>query len=101
MAKPSRGLPDSFSLDLPDEGPVFIGDFLDENPPMPVARKQKPVPAEPPKPAFRPEIVRDERETPGERARPVPRNAAQQSIIRYQLNLTPKAKGMFEELVEH
>ena len=29
------------------------------------------------------------------------RSAQQPSIIRYQLNLTPKAKTMLEELVEH
>ena len=33
MAKPARGLPSGFALDLPDERPVMIGDFLDEPPP--------------------------------------------------------------------
>src|SRR5205807_5913380 len=52
---------------------------------------------------FRPEIVRDREEAVGERAaaRPVARSSQQPNIIRYQLNLTPKAKTMLEELVKH
>lgn len=38
MAKAARGLPGGFSLDLPDEKPVVIGDFLDEEPQLPVHR---------------------------------------------------------------
>ena len=30
MARSSRGLPDNFALDLPDEKPTVIGDFLDD-----------------------------------------------------------------------
>jgi len=103
MAKPARGLPADFVLDLPDEDkPVVIGDFLDEAPPAPVVRKpQNAQPERAPAP-FRPEIVR-ERDEAGERAaaRPVARSSQQPSVIRYQLNLTPKAKTMLEELVEH
>jgi hypothetical protein len=104
MAKPARGLPEDFALDLPDEKPVMIGDFLDEEPPPPVVRKaQAPAPSERTQPQFRPEIVREREEAVGEKApaRPVLRSAQQPSIIRYQLNLTPKAKTMLEELVEH
>lgn len=104
MAKPARGLPADFVLDLPDEGPVEIGDFLDEPPPTPVVRKpqrlQPPVERAPSQ--FRPEAVRGPEEV-GERAasRPDPRSIQQPSVIRYQLNLTPKAKTMLEELAEH
>jgi len=35
------------------------------------------------------------------RPRPQARPHQQPSVIRYQLNLTPKAKSMLEELVEH
>jgi hypothetical protein len=109
MAKPARGLPEDFALDLPDEKPVDIGDFLDEPPPPLVVRKAQkaPVPRAPESaPAdrpFRPEIVRERDEAVGEKppARPVLRSAQQPSIIRYQLNLTPKSKTMLEELVKH
>lgn len=109
MAKPARGLPDNFSLDLPDEKPVDIGDFLDEPPPQLVARrpqKSQPTPVVErfvPAAELRPEMTRERAEEVGEKvpARPVLRSATQPSIIRYQLNLTPKAKTMLEELVEH
>jgi hypothetical protein len=109
MAKPARGLPDTFSLDLPDEKPVDIGDFLDEPPPQLVARRPQESQAKPvvkrfvPAAELRPEIVREREETVGEKppARPVLRSAQQPSIIRYQLNLTPKSKTMLEELVKH
>jgi hypothetical protein len=109
MAKPARGLPADFSLDLPDEKPVMIGDFLDEEPPPPLPRKAPKAPVQrasesaPAERPFRPEIVREREETAGERApsRPVVRSAHQPNVIRYQLNLTPKSKTIFEELVEH
>lgn len=110
MAKPARGLPDDFLLNLPDEKPVVIGDFLDEAPPpvMTGRRSAKAQPERPPEQAstplqFRPEIVRDHEEAVGERVptRPVARSAPQPSVIRYQLNLTPKSKTMLEELVKH
>jgi hypothetical protein len=63
MAKPARGLPEGYSLDLPDEGPVDIGDFLDEAPPAFAQRKPQKAP-EPatselpiPQQIFRPQIV--------------------------------------------
>lgn len=109
MAKPARGLPTDFSLDLPDEGPVVIGDFLDEPPPaMPSARQpQRPVVQSVPEPApvervIRPEVMAVRREEE-ERLppRPVMRAPKGPSIIRYQLNMTPKSKTMLEEIVEH
>jgi hypothetical protein len=105
MAKPARGLPDDFILDLPDDGPVQIGDFLDEAPPAPARRPQRVQPPADRTPAptqFRPEIVRDHEEV-GERAapRPVPKSSAKPDIIRYQLNLTPKSKSMFDELIAY
>jgi hypothetical protein len=110
MAKPARGLPEGFSLDLPDEGPVDLGDFLDEAPPAFAARKTQkadvqPTPNQPiPQQAFRPQIVpeREERVEEEHSARPIARRAkAAPSVIRYQLNLTPKTKKMLEELVEY
>ena len=103
MAKPIRGLPADFALDLPEEAPVVIGDFLDEAPPpMP---KRRPVKVEPER-VFRPEIVPDRAPEPVERrgeatSPPRPVKRTQPSVIRYQLNLTPKAKRMLEEVVEH
>src|SRR5260221_702234 len=109
MAKSARGLPADFALDLPDEKPVVIGDFLDEEPPPPVVRKaqkasvQRTSESAPAERQFRPEIVRDREEMVEGRApaRPVLRSAQAPSIIRYQLNLTPKSKTMLEELVKH
>ena len=105
MAKPARGLPDSFELNLPDE-PVRIGDFLDEEPPViptkRVAPKVLPQPAVErfvPAEEISPKTARTE---VGERSPiRVVAKAQQPAIIRYQLNLTPKAKTMLEELVEH
>jgi hypothetical protein len=105
MAKVARGLPETFELDLPDQ-PVHIGDFLDEEPPaIPVRR---PTPTILPQPVVERFVAAEEiqpraaREIVGERSpvRAVAR-AAQPSIIRYQLNLTPKSKMQLEELVKH
>ena len=113
MAKPARrGLPSSFSLDLPEEGPVLIGDFLDEPPPvMPVAKKAtKPVIESRNEPMavesslrpevlpYRPEPAQTEDRVPPRLAR---RQAQAPSVIRYQLNLTPNAKKMLEEVVDY
>ena len=77
MAKPAkRGLPSDFTLDLPDEKPVVIGDFLDEKLPLPVARKPQKAPeatlSGPPSAAveqrFRPEIVRERSAGQGRRS---------------------------------
>ncbi len=118
MAKPARGLPQDFSLDLPEERPVIIGDFLDEEPPPVPVRREKaaPVPridrfvqagelrTEPSLDPlrYRPEVSREQKEGVGERApvRPVARST-QPSVIRYQLNLAPKSKLQLEELVKH
>ncbi len=106
MAKPARGLPDSFELNLPSE-PVRIGDFLDEEPPaIPVRRQAPRVVSQPaverivPAVEIQPRAIREE---VGERPSPVrvASKAQQPAIIRYQLNLTPKAKSMLEEVVEH
>src|SRR5262245_32703822 len=104
MAKSARGLPSDFSLELPDDGPVLIGDFLDEAPlPLPAARKpQRTVQSPPvslPERAFRPEIVRS---AAGESSpEPVKRSASRPNVIRCQLNLTPQSKRMLEEVVKH
>src|ERR1043165_7864307 len=99
MAKPARGLPQDFSLDLPEERPVVIGDFLDEEPPPVLVRREKaaPVPRvdrfvpagelrtepslEPLR--YRPEVPRQHTGVEGERApvRPVARST-HPSVIR-------------------
>jgi hypothetical protein len=110
MARTARGLPADFALDLPQEAPVHIGDFLDEEPaPIPVRKpKERPLPQPTverfvPAAELRPEIMHEREGTVGEMApaRPVLRGANQPSIIRYQLNLTPKSKTMLEDLVKH
>lgn len=99
MAKPARGLPSDFNLDLPDESPVLIGDFLDEEP-LPLPRREEPRPSKVTEPTLRPAIapVREEREVIQTSRAP---RRSQPKVVRYQLNLTPKAKRMLEELVEH
>lgn len=103
MARSGRGLPDNFALDLPEDSPVQIGDFLDEPPAMPVTPKPRPearaATTEPPR---RQGVVTAVLEGRGEEARvPTARRAQQPSVIRYQLNLTPRSRTMFEELVTH
>lgn len=108
MAKAARGLPTDFSLDLPEDTPVRIGDFLDEPPPTLVVprsaeRLQAPLHREAvhAEHVVRPEVMpakrADERPVP----RPVQKVAKGPSVIRYQLNMTPKSKKMLEELVEY
>lgn len=107
MAKPARGLPSGFAINLPDEGPVEIGDCLDEAPPVLHRKAVKPMQQaavermEPQ--SFTPQLVppRSEGEREVAPARPVQRNAQASKVIRYQLNLTPKSKTMFEELMKH
>jgi len=110
MTKPARGLPANFALDLPDEDqPVVIGDFLDEAPVVRVVRKapradaQVPVERPVPEAPFIPQIVPDRTEENRGEGLPPPVSRKQQpsKVIRYQLNLTPKSKTMFEELIEH
>jgi len=97
MAKPARGLPADYSLDLPDDKPVHIGDFLDEEP-VPVQRKapRREAPTSEKiafrEQAFRPEVIRD---GGGGEKIPTPRPQ------RYQLNLTPKSKAQLDELVQY
>jgi len=107
MARQSnRGLPADFALDIPDE-PVHIGDFLDEEP-LPIARPSRVAPIRPavetPTTEHRltPEIVREPTVNDEPRLQPRPvQKKNQPSVIRYQLNLSPRAKTMLEELVEY
>ena len=105
MARSSRGLPDNFALDLTDEKPTVIGDFLDEEPaPLPIKRAPKPqaeVRQEEKPPELRVAVTREPvaplRPVPA----PVPVPKQQPAFIRYQLNCTPKSKDMLEELVKY
>lgn len=103
MARSARGLPDGFSLDLPEEKPILIGDFLDEEPPAPAAKAapKRRVESDHAESELRiavtSEPVEPRRQEPV--SRPAPRQ--QPSVIRYQLNLTQKSKVMLEELVKH
>jgi hypothetical protein len=108
MAKAARGLPDNFALDLPDDKPVVIGDFLDEELALPASRAPARAHPSAPERLLRPELVRRERveeggneAAMGAASRPVLRTSQASSVIRYQLNLSPGSKKMLEELVEH
>lgn len=105
MPRSARGLPEGFSLDLPDEKPTVIGDFLDEEPQaLPVRRAPKrqvetengQIDSEL-RVAVTKEPVAVQRPVPA----PIPVQKQQPSVIRYQLNCTPKSKDMLEELVKH
>lgn len=104
----ARGLPTNFALDLPpQEGPVQIGDFLDEPPPVHVARKTAPR-VEPSVPEqldqrFTPSIVPGGREGDGRTilAPAVRQKATRPKPSRCQVNLTPKADDMLAEVMEH
>jgi hypothetical protein len=103
MAKPARGLPTDFALDLPDDGPVLIGDFLDEPPPAMRARPFQ-IPASAPEPVRTEQVYdRDEQTQRFVPTRPAPdrRPAPAPKVIRYQLNLTPKTKKMLEEISDY
>ncbi|MCZ2152414.1 MAG: hypothetical protein LC114_00700 [Bryobacterales bacterium] len=83
----------------------MIGDFLDEPPPalMPARRVEPTAPFER---VFRPEIVSDRvpeprYQAPEQTTQTRVTKRPQPSVIRYQLNLTPGAKKMLEEVVEH
>jgi hypothetical protein len=101
MAKPARGLPSGFSIDLPDESPVIIGDFLDESPAPVPQPKRMPEVSMPASQQFRPEIVPDRVEKRTPQFQPIQKAAKPASVIRCQLNLTPKSKSMLEEVVEY
>lgn len=85
----------------------MIGDFLDEAPPVlhrkPAQPVQQAVVERIESQSFTPQIVppRADAEKEVAPARPVQRNAQASKVIRYQLNLTPKSKTMFEELMKH
>ena len=108
MAKPARGLPADFALNLPDDKPVVIGDFLDEAPPPvmtgenPQSLKLSELRNQRQQHRIRPEIVPDRAEERGEDScsscGPKPSAAEYCSLS---ANLTPKSKTMLEELVEH
>jgi hypothetical protein len=104
MAKAVRGLPEDFALDLPEDKPVVIGDFLDEAPVFPVTRPKPVQPAVTER--LKPELVRADKvgeEAPlrAEAPRPLARAAQAPAVIRYQLNLSPRSKKMLEDLVEY
>jgi len=104
----AKGLPSNFALDLPpQEGPVEIGDFLDEPPTVYVAPKGAPrgsaAVSEQPDQRFTPTIVQGRREGEG-RTTPIPavrQVTARPKPSRLQVNLTPKAEDMLADVMEH
>ena len=104
----ARGLPNNFALDLPpQEGPVQIGDFLDEPPPVHIAPKRaprvEPAVLEQSEQRFTPSIVPGRGE--GE-SRTTPAPAVRQKVARLkpsqlQVNPNPKAEDMLAEVMEH
>lgn len=130
MAKSDRGLPPSFKLDIPDAGPVQLGDYLDEVDAAPVARPAVPRPTPPlPPPAPgsgpapvgenvvefpRPHVATEE--APGGLEWAVPRPAPPptesaaprrrrrripKAPPRKQINTTPKTQRMIDEIIDY
>lgn len=104
----ARGLPNNFALDLPpQDGPVHLGDFLDEPPPVHIAPKTAPTVIAPisvqPDPRLTPSLVPDLREGLGSTSpvQPVRKKAARPKPSRCQVNLTPKAEDMLAEVMNH
>lgn len=113
-----RGLPPGFDLDVPDSvretPPVQLGDYLDEvdaAPPLPrpvptprrpeVSAKviEMPRPAEPSKEPVAKQSEPDE-SAPG-KAQPKSRRKKPRIPQRKQINTTPEALRMIEELIDH
>ena len=119
MAKNNRGLPPSFTLDIPDpaqDGPVQLGDYLDEVdaarpiPPKPVPpRRDEPStnvvemrrPVErAPEPATPPALP-PASHAPEPKDAPSRRRKKLKGPARKQINASPEALRMIEELIDH
>lgn len=129
MAKGNRGLPPSFKLDIPDAGPVQLGDYLDEVDAAPVARPAAPRPAPqttaPPAPEpdaasenvvefRRPHVATENAPRSVERpeSRPAPqsdepaapkrrRRRIPKAPPRKQINTTPETQRMIDEIIDY
>jgi hypothetical protein len=119
VAKNNRGLPSSFTLDIPDaaqDGPVQLGDYLDE---VDAARPIPPRPAPPkreepatnvvemsrpveraPKPATPPALP-PSNNSPEPKDAPSRRRKKIKGPARKQINASPEALRMIEELIDH
>lgn len=109
MAKPERGLPKSFDIKVPD-GPVRLGDYLDESPgattaPIPAAEvfvaqapppPPEPAPAPVPAPVYVPPPP-----AVAFRQTPAPLNLRRSSPPRKQFNMAPETLRMLDELLAH
>src|SRR5215472_18822951 len=92
MARRARGLPENFTIDLPDDKPVVIGDFLDEEQPVPPIRRTRERSVEPRVERFVPAPqLRAER--PVEEGKSAIRNSSVPSIIRYQTESHAQIEG--------
>lgn len=117
MSKPERGLPKSFTIRVP-EGPVTLGDYLDEPAPKPAAAPPPPPPPPPPPApvieappvalpavAVAPAPVYYQPPPPPEprpvaQVLPVPRTTAA-APPRRQFNMSPETLRMLDDLVNH
>lgn len=121
MPKPTRGLPASFTLDVPEEvlrGPVQLGDYLDEqdiSPPIvartpasspstpqrPPQTRTEPAPVRQFPPPQRPIAVVSEPIPQPDEPPPPPLNTFGRRVSRKQLNLNPETLRMVDELLHH
>jgi hypothetical protein len=106
-----KGLPPSFNLDIPrnDEGPVQLGDYLDEVVPAPPAprltpqrRVEEQKVIEMPRPVAPAEEESPHAEPSGaEDTSPKRRKKRRKGPARKQINASPEALRMIEELIDH
>lgn len=128
MAKGNRGLPPSFKLDIPDQdGPVKLGDYLDEVDTAPVPRPAVPRPIQQHSPAPepspvaenvvefpRPNVAAEEARRVPERAEAPPapqesepaaprrrRRRIPKAPPRKQINTTPETQRMIDEIIDY
>jgi hypothetical protein len=114
VAKNERGLPAGFNLDIPTvkpDAPVQIDDYLDMEtaaplPSRPAAAPRKPAPArvlDMPRPAPEAPAESVEEAAPSEPRTFPPRTKKrkQKGPARKQVNTTPEALRMIEELIDH
>ena len=120
MAKTNRGLPPSFTLDIPDptpDAPVQLGDYLDEvDVAKPVVPRPAPARREDPSPKvveMRRPAERAPAETPAPPAPPTAADANEpkpgmsrrrrklKGPARKQINASPETLRMIEELIDH
>lgn len=100
MAKKERGLPPNFDLDVPEsvrEGPVDLGDYLDEEDKQPIQHASKPTNVVVLPRTYEENTGHDDPESELHK-QAIPRAA---KLTRKQINATPETLRVFEQLLAY